>query len=486
MKRTLAFILLILITISIIVSCTSKEEEEGLIKKVETVASTETDVLDARKNVPDNLPELDFGGARFKVVTHIEGDVIPTRLGEIVNDTILERNLEIEERFNVKIKVHGDPNVVNINDYAAKAVQSGDDEFDLFAGMAAICGRVVVGDYLMPWQNIKYVDFTQKWWSKSTTDDLTVNGKTYTAIGDFSFSSLYCTMCMYYDKFKAADYGLPDIYDLVNSGKWTFDMVSSLVKDVYSDLNGNGVKDPEDYFGLVSDPYTDVTTYLWAFDNPVMRKNAEGIPELSIKTGKISTICEKLYEFLFNNPSTFCDYNYAGVYGKGTMMGCEFFELSKCLFTHGTLQLSTGRFRGIENDYGIIPYPKFDESQERYMTMAEGSHTILAVPKTATNTDMIGVITEALCAENWKRVFPVYYDVALKVKGVRDPQSIEMLDIIVDGRVTDFGYIYDGWAGMSFCLEEMFEKGNTNFESYYAANESKVRLHYENILRYFN
>jgi len=470
--------------VAVIASCSGKEDEEGLIKKVETVASTETDSLDARKNVSDNLPELDFGGARYRVVTHIEGDVIPTRIGEIVNDTILVRNLEIEERFNVKIEVHADT-VANVNDYAARTVQSGDDSFDLFAGMSAISGRIVVGDYLIPWQNIEYVDFSQKWWSKSTIDDLTVYGKTYTAIGDFSFSSLYCTMCMYYDKFKAEDYGLPDIYDLVNSGKWTFDMLSNLVKDVYSDVNGNGMKDPGDYFGFVSDPYTDITTYLWAFDNPVMRKNAEGIPELVIKTEKINTICEKLYAFFFNNPSAYCDFNYSGVYGKGTMMGREFFETERCLFTHGTLQLASLSFRGLENDYGIIPYPKYDEAQERYLTMAEGSHTILAVPKTAQNTDMIGAVTEALCAETWKNVYPVYYDLALKVKGVRDPQSIEMLDIIMDGRVTDFGYIYDGWAGMSFCLEDIFQKGSTNFESYYSANESRVRLHYDNILRYF-
>ena len=38
---------------------------------------------------------------------------------------------------------------------------------------------------------------------------------------------------------------------------------------------------------------------------------------------------------------------------------------------------------------------------------------------------------------------PAYYDVALTGKHIRDEDSAEMLDIILDGRVFDLGYIYN-------------------------------------------
>ena len=51
-----------------------------------------------------------------------------------------------------------------------------------------------------------------------------------------------------------------------------------------------------------------------------------------------------------------------------------------------------------------------------------------------------------------REVYPAYYEIALKKKYSYDDESVKVLDMVVDNRVFDFGYVYDGWKGMSFPL----------------------------------
>lgn len=118
--------------------------------------------------------------------------------------------------------------------------------------------------------------------------------------------------------------------------------------------------------------------------------------------------------------------------------------------------------------------------------MADGSHHIMAVPMSAADLDMVGVITEALCAESYKTVVPAYYDVALKVKMTRDEESVEMLDLVTSSCMFDFGYVYDNWAGCSFFLQSLVAAKDTNFESYYASKESAASKHYEKVVSSFD
>lgn len=79
----------------------------------------------------------------------------------------------------------------------------------------------------------------------------------------------------------------------------------------------------------------------------------------------------------------------------------------------------------------------------------------------------------------------MYYDVALKVKGARDEGSIEMLDMIVNSRIFDMGYVYDAWKGCSFVLERLVCENNPNFESYWAANSSAILQYYDDLAEFF-
>ena len=127
------------------------------------------------------------------------------------------------------------------------------------------------------------------------------------------------------------------------------------------------------------------------------------------------------------------------------------FSSGKAVFTGDTLGVSAAAFRETcDFDYGIIPYPKYDEAQKNYYTVPGGSFSILALPLTVTDYDIVETCVTALSAESWKNVLSAYYDVVLKYKGARDEESIEMLDIVLNGRNISFEFVYDAWTGFVY------------------------------------
>jgi len=138
----------------------------------------------------------------------------------------------------------------------------------------------------------------------------------------------------------------------------------------------------------------------------------------------------------------------------------------------------------METDFGIIPYPKYDEEQTNYYTHLIAHGPIMTIPMTTPDLEFTGMIIEALAAEGYKKVKPVLIDVALKTKQVRDDDSAEMIDIVLEGRRSCFGYPYDGW-GMTFILDFMARGQEMDFSSYYERNVRRAQRAYENVIEQF-
>ncbi len=103
----------------------------------------------------------------------------------------------------------------------------------------------------------------------------------------------------------------------------------------------------------------------------------------------------------------------------------------------GTLAI----LRDVEFDFGIIPYPKYDDTQTTYFTRHEGCYPIM-IPTTNAELETTGLILEAMAYDSHQSLIPVYYDTVLQSKYARDEESAEMLDIIFAGRIVDMGDIF--------------------------------------------
>ena len=447
-----------------------------------TDAATEpVDMLDARLTVDDGVADKDYNGAAFRIVT-CDGQTgyyyVEAETGSVIDDAIFRRNSKVEERFNVNIEVTLDEGYADTSRQISNTVKAGDDVIELVAMHVIECALLAIKNNFRNWYDIPSINFEQPWWSESTIRDLSYNGIAPVAIGDFVLSAIANTYCTFYNKNLAANYDLPNMYDVVKEGKWTLDYVISTTKDIYQDLNGNGEVDTEDFFGYASDTRSNMNAYLWAFNNPIFTRDGDKLV-YSYKSEKINNIVAKLVDTFSVYQGISTDFGASWHYGRNLFME------SRAIFANGTLGHSLTALADMTDDIGFLPYPKWDEAQEEYYTMVDGSHQALAVPTTASNVEMIGAVTEVLNAESWKLVVPAYYDVALKVKATRDTESVEMIDLVVNSRMFDFGYVYDGWGGPSFLLAEFVKTKNTDFESTYAKKEKGITKQYDKVVEFF-
>ena len=463
---------------------TAADTQQNENSEIVTEAVTEpADVLEARKLVDDGVESKDFGGAPYRIIT-CDGQTgfywLEAETGEVVDDAIFRRNSRVEERFNINMEVSLDAATSGeASRHISNAVQAGDDTIELVAMHVVECALLAIKNNFYNWYDIPEIDFSKPWWSESTARDLTYNGIAPVAVGDFALSAISKTYCTFYNKTLAENYDLPDMYEVVRDGKWTIDYIIETTKDIYSDVNGNGQADVEDLYGYASDAKSNANVYLWSFNNPVFTRDGDKLV-YSYKSDKINDIVEKLVDTFTVYKGISTDFGESWHYGL-----FKLFVDSRAIFANGTLGHSLTALADVSDDIGFLPYPKWDEAQSDYYTMADGSHQALAVPTTASNIEMIGAVTEVLNAESWKLVVPAYYDVALKVKATRDNESVEMLDLIMKGRMFDFGYVYNGWDGASFLLSEFVANKNTDFESTYAAKEKTIQKQYDQVIEFF-
>lgn len=136
----------------------------------------------------------------------------------------------------------------------------------------------------------------------------------------------------------------------------------------------------------------------------------------------------------------------------------------------------------MREDFAIIPPPKLDEAQETYLTTLHDGTTILGIPMTATagTIEAVCATLEALAAESYKSLTPVYLDVALKNKYTRDEQSAEMIDLIRQNIVSDFGFQYTETGFNNFFRNQT--KTGAGVASTIAKNEKSWTASLEKIL----
>ena len=485
--RCAAWLLTLCAVMPMAMSCgddSGKNPSSTTAGKKETETIDENDPYADRLKVSDDLGEYDFNKSEYRIVTTNNENMywVEQETADVVDTAIYQRNRAVEERFNCVISVVQSASSADPIGYINRHVTTGDNAFELASVGVVLLGGLVPSNLFLNWYEIPNINFDKPWWSTSNTELLTHNDVCLVALGDLALNAMSASYCVYYNKRLGSDYDFPDLFEIVDNGEWTIDKITELSKDIYVDLNMDGVVDKDsDLFGYYSDSQSNMNAYLWAFDNPIFKKVGDEL-ELVYKTEKLTSIVSKLVDTF----SVYRGIQQRGIGGAEQIpMPPVLFEESRAVFINGLISQALTDFRAMDDDYSILPYPKWDEAQDEYYTMVDGLHDAMAIPVTIEDPEFVGTITEALCAESYKIVFPQYYDVALKVKGTRDPESIEMLDRIVQSRVFDFGYVFDNWKGFSFLLESQVQRKNKNIESTYKRNERSAMKWYNSILEAF-
>ena len=483
LKQITALLLASLLLASCASAGTSEVETTGAATDAETTINTaELTEMEKRALMEDDLPEKDFGGKDFRISTkrgmmyEIDEE---EETGDIIEDALYARNRRIEERFNIKIV----PVITEANDgnthvnEVRKSIMASDDAFDLSATYVFTTGPLVTDGCFLNWLNMPYNDLSKPWWIGGVNDKFRVGDAIYAATGDMCVSTLKLTYGVFYNRTRGADYDLNEtIYDTIREGKWTIDKFIEMTRDVYVDVNGDGERNNTDFYGFTAEKATNLDVYTFAFDIPLVKNNEDGVPELAINTPKTIEAVEKVNKLYWDGVGSYIPEDY--------MEPIHMFRNGNALFTTTYLTNAFSTFRDMTDDYSILPYPKWDEAQEKYMTGAMDNYSVLGVPVTVSDLEMVSIISESLNIESYKTLFPTYYEQALQSKYARDAESIEMIDILMAGRNFDFCTLFSSTIiGIPFMVRELVAGKSTAFASKYKSLEKGAQKGLEKVLK---
>lgn len=138
LKRGLSLIFAALLIMSSLLSVSCGGEDKGALDttaaadNAEAETTAELSEIEKRQLIPDNLPESDFGGYVFTIMTYSPGTYYQEEeTGDLVNDVIFRRNRQIEERFNFEIRVNAHPGIAELDEAFKKYVTAGEKAVDI-------------------------------------------------------------------------------------------------------------------------------------------------------------------------------------------------------------------------------------------------------------------------------------------------------------------------------------------------------------------
>ncbi len=441
----------------------------------ETTGPTETN----RENAKSTLPAgLDLKGMTVKFgyvdANRYRDDIIGDIEGNVVREAVYYRNLNTEEKLNIKLE----PVIVatGTGDAATKIqsyVVAGDHVVDINDGHQAYLAKFVLDGYFANMNDDKYIAYDEPWWKTEYIDELAVGtGKRFFLFGDMTLMMFKSAGATYVNKKILEDQfmKLDELYDLVLEGKWTMDKFYEMTSQAYVDKNGNGQSDAGDQIGFMATTVKSVEHFQYDSGIRTTTRDKNGIPQLTLNNERTVLWAEKFYKLYYENPG-------ARIWTADSNLDNEMmqtFKNGQCLFYPQWFYLGEYFLGDMEDDYGIIPYPKLDESVERYTTLVHDGTTTIVVPVTIPQDrmDVIGAVLEEMAFESYTTVFPAYYEVTLKLKYARDSTSTKMIDLIWDAAFTDFGYAYSSNLGGLGMLRQLAKDKTPDFASYYASKES--------------
>ena len=480
MKRNLSTLLLLAVLLSMY-SCGQSTAVETEINDT----ASETDAIVEETQKQHDLPEdLDFGGesVRFLYREEIIDEFYATELtGEVVNDETLQAFLDTEETLNIKVEVTQLPgHYVPVRNSYMNAIKdsviAGDDVWDWCDAMFGYYPDMAVNGTFRDISQLEYMDFSKPYYLDGLMDVADLNGKLYFLGGDVSLGYLKNIYCLVYNLNLASKLGITeDIGQLALDGGWTAEKLNTLVEMAYADLDGDGEVDTDDQLGYYERNILHRQAYMYGYGSQMIQK-VDDTYQFTFGQELDVSVIETVHKLIFQTTGAM----YSGINDQG-----ENYQTTANGFLAGNILFMTAELREVEalrdmeDDFLVLPIPKFNEAQEQYIASSRNTHSAFGMPVTCGNPEMAGAAMECLSAERYEAVVPAYYDQTMKVKNARDPKATAILDMIRESTRMDLGYTYNSIIGNP--VDALFnnmvatpDKFISSIESSKASRQSKL------------
>lgn len=435
-KRILAATLTAMTVLPLAVGLTSCGESTDNPADTHTDTTAE-ETASAEELLYADLPEGNFEGYEFNVLQYKEdtaatSTVLTERSGNPIEDKIYERALAVEERLQIRFVNHI-MKLDEVTNALRNSIAGGLDEYDVcWTHSTTTVSNFLAPGYLIDLNSIEDFDFEKPWWDNTANDYLALDEHLYMAFGDINIYLFDFHSAILFNK-EITDQHQINLYDAVKNGTWTADKFITLVTELALPADdGSGNYDRQGYAGNAT---ATMFGFLHGADVELFSYDEEGVPYIEMVSEAYLDVLSK-YSNLFKdtklcNPrSGECVATFAEQ--KATFISCSVGQL--------------GALREESFDYGVLPFPKYNEGQKEYISFVTNQIQPMVIPKSARNTARTGVILENLAAESYRRVRPEYFQVLLDSKYVRDHESMENMDMLFSSKTRfELEHIY-AWS----------------------------------------
>ncbi len=456
-------------TMNLFASCSKdeKNDDKGTSSNDGELFSNPDDPLSGKHS--PNVPEdVRFDGETFNLLIGSTGHVMyaEEETSDLVNDAVYNNNLAVAERYGIEMNiVNGgyDANGGSQKEATAQfrsLIEANDQTYHAFmhvqhTGMP----QMILERYFVDWNTIPYINLDAEWWYQNITNDLCFGDKIYVMTGDYA-CYIDRVDCLLFNKGIFDELGLEYPYEAVKDGTWTWDMFEELISKGAKDLNGDGqMTQTDDRWGLTGWlPEIGYALLVSSGFSPLDR-DADNMPVLNQNVDEAHEIYDRI-------TNLFAD-------GKRAVAESADYTMSYTPFTEGramfmdTFLGSIPGYNDLEFDFGILPYPKWDENSE-YMNRSSNMTALTYIPVTNPNLELTGAVLEELAFLGAKNLTPAYFDIVLTVKNTRDVESEEMLPIVKNNA----RFLYDGYCPN---IQSMILAKSNTYASNYASSLSSYQ-----------
>ena len=455
MKKVLLLLLALSMLLAVFAGCGKKDDEEG--GNQGTVAPIEPEI-------PYELPTTDMGGREVTIVipdgSHYQFTLENNQKSDIEKEGVSNRNDYVESDLSCVIAIQKITN--NATSYAdlmnnEMASQSGDFDVVFYPYWFKMethgyfCN--LLGEEMSP-----YIAADQPFYCQGWNDMATIRGMLEGIVGYGSWDMMQNATAMFYNMDMYNNRFETNPYDLVDNGQWTLELVKQMSAAANVDLDGDGMNAEQgDTYGMLIGLHG-MRALFYTMGGAFSTVEKGEDPVMHLTTEHNIAVFDKIYD-LYNNFERRFAYD-------SNQMTYAFRDQEGLFVMHcfGT----AAYLNKVSFDYGILPFPKFDENQTEYISGNNGCR-YFSIPTTVDSRSEAAIFLNAFNYYSLVFVKPAYFDGVLKLRYSNGSEDARMVDLIMDNIYIDFNYIYDqalGGNGNAY-FDNLIMSQKQTFKSFY-------------------
>lgn len=436
--RVLSVLLCLLMLGSVFAACKREGGNSDSSGSGDTVADT-------GDYVAEYLPDENFNGRTFTVAnfgTENSFDISQDDATNTFDKAKYERNKLIETRYGIEFT----ENLIATGydeGYSAYMSNhlSNDYAFDVCKNIMRNAWLAVVGGAVVPLEKLEYCDPSREWYLTFVNEELTINDTLFFAYTYEADTVTRALCCVFFNKKIAEDNSkLEDPYELVDAGTWTIDKMLAMAATAVSDVNGDGkMSIDDDVYGIIAEDDMYIPGLWVGAGFKMIEKDEDGSPYLSASGNeKFIDVLNKAYDAYIADGVLFEGFTQRGqVYQTIVDDNRSFTENHSLFYIGGIYQWES--MTDMQDDFGVVPLPKYDENQENYYARVCDGHAN-CVPTSNPDLRFTSIILEALAVESLNIVNPAYFEDAIENRYLRDPEkSMDIIKMLQKNTIVDLG-----------------------------------------------